>query len=499
MSNGTEQNSPVHKVWKPELYKIQLEAPTPKALLRDDDIKEDSFPDYYGYEYHGVMDHKQSETLLNDKCDGSYIVRRSPGATDYYTLSLRFNNRTKHYKIYYKPNASGGHFLKEDFKRFDTIHDLVADGLVNFYMQIHAAPIIQAMMSQTKSSYQQSPYMTLNRRKLRALSNDLRKSLKYDNQPPMNDNVASITTSLTTALLTNSTETKATNAQKQNEENMNHLNTNGQSQVSIGADDIDVLPVVYQKSHKFKIHTFKGLNWCELCANFLWGFTAQGVKCEDCGFIAHNKCSELVPAKCVPDMKKIRGVFGSDLTIVVTLHQCTIPFVVRRCVEEVEARGMLQEGIYRVSGFADEIDALKLALDRHGEKTDMSESAYSNINVVAGTLKLYLRLLPVPLITYHAYPTFIQSTSCTSVGEQVIKMREAVKQLPPAHFNCLKFVIEHLNRVSSHHAVNKMTEHNIATVFAPTLIATPPHLTDLSQEIFVLTSLITHCQAVFMN
>lgn len=36
----------------------------------------------------------------------------------------------------------------------------------------------------------------------------------------------------------------------------------------------------YSKSHSFKVHTFKGLNWCELCANFLWGFTAQGVKCE---------------------------------------------------------------------------------------------------------------------------------------------------------------------------------------------------------------------------
>lgn len=36
----------------------------------------------------------------------------------------------------------------------------------------------------------------------------------------------------------------------------------------------------YSKAHSFKVHTFKGLNWCELCANFLWGFTAQGVKCE---------------------------------------------------------------------------------------------------------------------------------------------------------------------------------------------------------------------------
>lgn len=35
---------------------------------------------------------------------------------------------------------------------------------------------------------------------------------------------------------------------------------------------------------------------------------------------------------------------------------------------------------------------------------------------------------------------------CKSVGEQVLKMREAVKQLPPSHSNSLKYVIEHLNR-----------------------------------------------------
>lgn len=396
------------------MYKIQLEAPTPKAILRESDVNDDrSLPDFYGYEYHGVMDHKQSEKMLHDKCDGSYIVRRSPSAVDYYTLSLRFNSRTKHYKIYFKANS--GHYLKEDFKRFETIHDLVADGLVNFYMQIHAAPIIQSMMSQTKNNYQQSPYMTLNRRKLRALSNDLRRSLKFDGQPQANDNESAIASKLTATSIsavesmTASEKMSPSNAHKQNEKLLNQANANAQSNGN--ADELDVLPVVYQKSHKFKIHTFKGLNWCEFCANFLWGFTAQGVKCEDCGFIAHNKCSELVPAKCVPDLKKIRGVFGSDLTTVVTAHQCQIPFVVRRCIEEVEARGMLQEGIYRVSGFADEIDALKMSFDRHGEKCDISESAYSNINVIAGTLKMYLRLLPVPLITYRAYPAFIQSTS----------------------------------------------------------------------------------------
>lgn len=413
-SKMAELNSPGCKVWKPEckfcaldslflnilpstlcnrfvfcsqVYKIQLEAPTPKALIRQPEIE--SSPQFYGYEYHGIIDHRESESLLADTCDGTYLVRRSPGASDYFTLSLRFAGRTKHYKIYYKENS--GHYLKEGFKRFETIHELVADGLVNFYMQIHAAPIIQQMMNQTKQCYQQSPYMTLNRRKLRALSNDLRKTLNDQN----NQNIA---------MTNENDQSKQSNVESKDKFNENIIPTSTNS-----TDDTDVLPIVYQKAHKFKIHTFKGLNWCEFCANFLWGFTAQGVKCEDCGFIAHNKCSELVPAKCVPDLKKIRGVFGSDLTTVVTVHKCSVPFVVRRCIEEVEARGMLQEGIYRVSGFADEIEALKLSLDRHGDKADLSENTFSNINVIAGTLKLYLRLLPVPLVTYHAYPLFMES------------------------------------------------------------------------------------------
>lgn len=148
----------------------------------------------------------------------------------------------------------------------------------------------------------------------------------------------------------------------------------------------------------------------------------------------------------MPDLKRIRGVFGTDLTKLVAAHQCQIPFVVRRCVDEVEARGMLQEGIYRVSGFSDEIDALKMALDRSGEQANMSEHAYDNVHVVAGTLKLYLRLLPVPLVTYAAYGSFIQCAGFKSVDDQVLAIRDAMKQLPPAHFNCLKFVIGHLNR-----------------------------------------------------
>lgn len=44
-----------------------------------------------------------------------------------------------------------------------------------------------------------------------------------------------------------------------------------------------------------------------------------------------------------------------------------------------------------------------------GEDADISANVYDNISVVAGILKLYLRLLPLPLITYEAHPAIIRA------------------------------------------------------------------------------------------
>ena len=49
-----------------------------------------------------------------------------------------------------------------------------------------------------------------------------------------------------------------------------------------------------------------------------------------------------------------------------------------------------------------------------GEKADISSNAYEDINIIAGALKLYFRELPIPLITYDAYPHFIETASRAS-------------------------------------------------------------------------------------
>ena len=47
-----------------------------------------------------------------------------------------------------------------------------------------------------------------------------------------------------------------------------------------------------------------------------------------------------------------------------------------------------------------------------GEKTELGYALYDNVNVIAGTLKLFLRLLPIPIITFEVHPML-----CSAAGE----------------------------------------------------------------------------------
>ena len=54
---------------------------------------------------------------------------------------------------------------------------------------------------------------------------------------------------------------------------------------------------------------------------------------------------------------------------------------------------------------------LHLFFFKDGEKADLSPAVYDNIHVLTGALKLYLRLLPIPLVTYDIHPILIKALS----------------------------------------------------------------------------------------
>lgn len=58
------------------------------------------------------------------------------------------------------------------------------------------------------------------------------------------------------------------------------------------------------KNHNFKSQTFKIPTNCDLCGDRIWGLSAKGFDCRDCGYTCHSKCELKVPADCVGEQTK---------------------------------------------------------------------------------------------------------------------------------------------------------------------------------------------------
>jgi len=57
--------------------------------------------------------------------------------------------------------------------------------------------------------------------------------------------------------------------------------------------------------------------------------------------------------------------------------------------------------------------------------------------------------------------------------EQLETLHEALKLLPPAHCETLRYLMAHLKRVTLHEKENLMNAENLGIVFGPTLMRSP--------------------------
>ena len=58
------------------------------------------------------------------------------------------------------------------------------------------------------------------------------------------------------------------------------------------------------QNHAFKSQTFKVPTNCDLCGERIWGLSAKGFDCQDCGYTCHSKCELKVPAECPGEQSK---------------------------------------------------------------------------------------------------------------------------------------------------------------------------------------------------
>lgn len=105
-------------------------------------------------------------------------------------------------------------------------------------------------------------------------------------------------------------------------------------------------------------------------------------------------------------------LFGSELTERADHERRQIPSVVTRCIEEVELRGMDQEGIYRKTGGNSQVNQIKEGFEK-SENFDISDPDL-DITAVTSVLKQYFRKLPMPLLTFDVYDRVLESNGMFS-------------------------------------------------------------------------------------
>ncbi|GJQ70902.1 EG:23E12.2 [Trypoxylus dichotomus] len=192
-----------------------------------------------------------------------------------------------------------------------------------------------------------------------------------------------------------------------------------------------------------------------------------------------NHCELRIGLKFIPYEGNIRGVptgkagalFGEKIQQVCRRQKRDIPFIVSACIREVERRGMSEVGIYRVSGSTSDLQKLKKSFESNSYEAEQLLKEV-DVHSVTGILKLYLRELPEALFTDKLYPTLIEAfNDCNgNLSKRTQQLKERFAELPPPNKSTIQFILDHLIRVNEHENENKMSLHNLATVFGPTLL-----------------------------
>ncbi|XP_077389800.1 rho GTPase-activating protein 45 isoform X2 [Festucalex cinctus] len=274
---------------------------------------------------------------------------------------------------------------------------------------------------------------------------------------------------------------------------------------------------------------------CRECDSYVY---FQGAECEECFLACHKRCLETLAIQC--GHKKLQGrlqLFGREFSQVASCASDGIPFIITKCIAEIERRALKMKGIYRVNGVKTRVEKLCQAFENGKELVELSQCSPHDISNV---LKLYLRQLPEPILPFHIYnnlvglakesvqsdadpdpeepggPTVVgRGAQLVDLGPEtepetlamVDKLRELLKELPKANMATLRYLIRHLRRIAELEEENKMSPNNLGIVFGPSLMRPRPtgatislsSLVDYPHQARVVEALIVFYASIFQS
>ncbi|KAK9981157.1 hypothetical protein ABG768_000718 [Culter alburnus] len=153
-----------------------------------------------------------------------------------------------------------------------------------------------------------------------------------------------------------------------------------------------------------------------------------------------------------------------------------------------------------ISFVKNSINAIE-ARDEKSNEIDLAASEDWDVKTITSALKLYLRSLPEPLMTYELYKEFIVPAKSASPESRVQAIHCLVHKLPERNRLVLSLVTKHLANVAANSKQNLMTVANLGVVFGPTLMRpqeeTVAAIMDLKFQNIVVEILIEQHEKIF--
>lgn len=197
--------------------------------------------------------------------------------------------------------------------------------------------------------------------------------------------------------------------------------------------------------------------------------------------------------------------FGMPLATVVARSkrrgsQLDVPTIVVTLIQFLRDNdGINVEGIFRMSGDQNSIKQLKSRFNSEADNSIVIAKD-TDVHVVTGTLKYFLRELEQPLILLSCNQLLRAILGLKTPKEKVIGFRKLIEGLPKENAATLQFILKYLYQISCNSAVNLMTTQNLAVVFGPCLIRSEPgtaSFQDADLQLNSVNSMVEQYPAIF--
>ncbi|XP_019743421.1 rac GTPase-activating protein 1 isoform X2 [Hippocampus comes] len=246
------------------------------------------------------------------------------------------------------------------------------------------------------------------------------------------------------------------------------LPDSGRDQTSVGfPSDPNAAQVQMETcpKHDFLSKTVIRPEMCLPCGKRI-RFGKMALKCRGCRIVSHPECKQKCSETCAPSASTTAAHMVSLEGFAPASHP-RIPALVVECVKEIEKRGLQERGLYRVPGGERQVKELR---DRFmGGKTQLQLSDVSDIHVVCGVLKDFLRKLKEPLVTFKLHRNFMAASEMSNEQKRSAAIFRAIAELPKPNRDTLAFLMLHLHKVMRSPSC-QMDQNNLSRVFGPTLV-----------------------------